>query len=107
MFTLKKNSLDISFDDLSSWLAVTGYILPRTEGELARFEKLYADYASKHNINEIDFDKVWNDDEQFGQDEDGKVVDFNFEPLRMAARGLEDISEEIKAKMKANQMPNE
>ncbi len=58
MFTLKKNSLDIKYDDLHHWFAVCGYILPQTEGDMARFDKLYASYQPKYTIDDLDLSLI-------------------------------------------------
>lgn len=107
MFTLKKNSLNIKFEHLPSWLAVTGHILPRNDEEMHRFEKLYSDYNSVNSINELDFDKIWNDEDQFPLKDASKIIEIKVRPLRMAARSLNSLSDKIRAKMKENQESNE
>lgn len=103
MFTLKKNSLNIKYKDLAHWLAVCGYMLPQTEGDMARFEKLYADYQPKYNIDDLDFETIWRDEDQMEEEYSGKLVTLDFTPLKMAARGLNNLSEEVRAKLQKNQ----
>ncbi len=98
MFTLKKNSLNIKYDDLHHWIAVCGYTLPQTEGDMARFDKLYADYKPQYSIKELDFESIWNDQDQFVKKQTAAVISLDFRQMKMAARGLSSLSDEIKQK---------
>jgi len=107
MFTLKKNSLDIKYDDLHHWIAVCGFTLPQTEGGMARFDKLYADYEPTHSISDLDFESIWNDVDQFEQKQTAVIISPDFKQMKMAARGLNNLSDEIKRKLAVNQLDNE
>lgn len=107
MFTLKKNSLDIKYDDLHHWFAICGYTLPQTEGDMARFDKLYANYQVKQTINDLDFECIWNDEDQFDHKQTAAIVSLDFKQMKMAARGINNISDEIKQKIVANQLEYE
>lgn len=107
MFTLKKNSLNIKYNDLHHWIAVCGYTLPQTEGDMARFDKLHADYRPKYSIDDLDFESIWNDENQFQQKQSATVISLEFRQMKMAARGLNSLSEQIKNKLKTNQLKNE
>jgi len=104
MFTLKKNSLDIEYDDLHHWVAICGYTLPQTEGDIARFEKLYANYKPKYSVDDLDFECIWNNVDQFDQKHSAAIISADFSQMKMAARGLNGISQDIKEKMKNNQL---
>lgn len=106
MFTLKKNSLNVKFDDIHHWMAVCGYTLPQTEGDMARFDKLYADYQPNYSIEDLDFESIWNDEDQFQPKQHATVISIGFKQMKMAARGLNSLSHEIKEKMDANQLKN-
>jgi len=102
MFTLKRNSVEAQFSELENWLAVVGYFLPRTEGEVKRFEKLYRDYNVKGSIDNLDFNSIWNDKDQFERSfSTGKNE--TYVPFKMAARGLNNLSSDITDKIKKNQ----
>ena len=103
MFTLQKNSLNIKYKDLAHWLAVCGYMPPQTEGDMARFDKLYSDYEPKYSISDLDFESIWRDEDQFEEEYSGKVIIHDFTQLKMAARGLKTLSHEIRSKVLNNQ----
>lgn len=100
---LKKNSININLKDLSAWFAVTGFTLPRNESELKRFNKLYANFEFKLKGDELDPDKIFDVVEQVTTPDIQKKEDVVFEALRTAARSFNDLPENIKAKMIANQ----
>lgn len=107
MFTLKKNSLNIKYSNLNHWIAICGYTLPQTEGDMARFDKLYADYQSQFSIDDLDFECIWNNENQFNRKPSAAVISLDFRQMKMAARGLSSLSEEIKQKIVANQLEHE
>ena len=100
----KKGKLHIDHNELPGWFAVTGFNLPRTEGELLRFEKLHQDFDHQLSGKELDPGEIWNLDKP----EEVKVLVPQIEEeigasWRMAARNSGDITAEVKAKMNANQ----
>lgn len=103
MFTLKKNSLNIKYKDLDHWLAICGYIPPLTDGDLIRYDKLYSEFNGNFSVNDLDFESIWDDKDQFDANKIEKIVLFDFTQLRAAARGLNDLPEKIKLKILSNQ----
>ncbi len=103
MSTLRKNSVKAQFEHLSCWMAVTGYILPRTEGEMKRFDKLYKDYKTVNSIEQLDFNKIWDDEDQFDINVKSKVVNLNPSSFRMAARGLNELPKDVIDAINKNQ----
>ena len=55
---MAQNSLNITSDNITEWLASTGFIFPRTILELSRFEKLYGDVQIDLTGCEIDPDVI-------------------------------------------------
>lgn len=102
---MAKNKSQITQDNVTEWLASTGFIFPRTIVELARFRKLYSDVQTDLAGSEIDPDII------LGYKQKGTIV--SLEPktkeshegkLRMAARkGGGGISKNIIDKIKKNQ----
>ena len=101
---LKKNSININKEHLPSWCAVTGFYLPRTEGELSFFNKLYSDYEFELTGEELSFADVW-DSEKNVQNKllTAKVIEYDFSKFRMAARGIKNLSPDIRTKLRQNQ----
>ena len=99
---LKKNSIDIKIEELDSWFAVCGYILPRTEPELLAFNKLHKDFEFKLTGNELDANKIWDGIQQTSI-ANVKVKELDFSSMRMAARGVNTVPSNVLEKMKKNQ----
>ena len=100
----KKGKLHIDHKELPGWFAVTGFNLPRTEGELARFEKLHQDFEHQLTGEELDPSEIWNMD----QPNEVKVLKPPIDEeigvsWRMAARNLGSMSDQVRAKMNLNQ----
>ena len=55
---MAQNNLNITSENISEWLASTGFIFPRTILELSRFEKLYGDVLIDFAGCEIDPDVI-------------------------------------------------
>lgn len=51
---MAKNNSNITIDNVTEWMASTGFIFPRTVAELARFEKLYEGYEEDSTGFQID-----------------------------------------------------
>ncbi|MBX2897979.1 MAG: hypothetical protein KF687_05615 [Cyclobacteriaceae bacterium] len=95
----------ITPENIDEWLASTGFIFPRNELELARFEKLYEESLEEITGKEIDPDKIIK-----GDLDSAKTVEIkptinagDFTEYRMAARNGNDIPKHILDKMKRNQ----
>lgn len=41
---MAQNKININSDNITEWLASTGFLFPRNEAELDRFNKLYEDF---------------------------------------------------------------
>jgi hypothetical protein len=97
-----KKNIDIS--EMFEWLASTGYLFPSNNLELARFEKLYADFDFKLTEDCVDPFAIVNGDYK------PQKIEFEFdvnnattEDIRMAARNFNNIPEHIFKKIKRNQ----
>jgi len=84
---LKRNSIHIEENELAAWYAATGFYLPRTLGELRRFDKLYNDFDFHLNGNELDPNLIFEGISQVHSEIKAREIDVEIEPLRMAARG--------------------
>jgi len=105
MATNKKNIERVSINNLDEWLSSTGFLYPTNELELARFNKLYADYDFKLKDVSIDFQSIINNSVCFNIKPLVFTKDKNIEneinELRMAARkGSQNIPQHIIDKMK-------
>lgn len=58
---MPQNKKHITPENITEWLASTGFLFPRNEVELERFEKLYDDVDFGLTGKEIDPDKIIND----------------------------------------------
>lgn len=99
----KKN---ITPDNITEWLASTGFLFPRNEIELERFNKLYEDVEM--NIPMPNLDKIINYDIL-----ESKVIKMpesltskNIEEYRMVARNGNNLPSHILYKIKKNQSKN-
>lgn len=101
---LKRNSVNIKDEHLDFWLGATGFYLPRTEDELKCFDKLYSNYEYKLQGDEVSFESVWNRNK--------KAIALSIVKtesdikLRMAARGLGNLTEEVRSKLISNMEDN-
>ena len=98
----------ITPENIDEWLSSTGFLFPRNELELARFEKLYAESLEGITGKEIDPDKIIN-----GKHDLIKIIEIKpnvnageFIEYRMAARNGNNIPKHILDKMKKNQDKN-
>jgi len=105
MATNKKHIEKMTFNNLNEWLSSTGFLYPTSELELARFNKLYADYDFKLKDAHIDIQAIFNDNVcvnvkslLFIREE---YMENEIQELRMAARkGSQNISQHIIEKMR-------
>ena len=58
---MTQNKKHITPENITEWLASTGFLFPRNEIELERFEKLFGDLDFGLKGNEIDPDKIIDD----------------------------------------------
>ncbi|HYC84905.1 MAG TPA: hypothetical protein VEB86_06770 [Chryseosolibacter sp.] len=92
-------------DNIEEWICSTGFLLPRNDLELARFEKLFGKVDETLTGKEIDPEKILS-----GQlrSKTQKIIRLDTSPgelgdlYRMAARKGNDISDNILSKMKKN-----
>lgn len=101
---MEQNKKHITPDNITEWLCSTGFLFPRNELELSRFEKLYGDIRETLSGNEVDPDRIINGIT------DSKVIkmnntatETNFSEFKMVARNGNSIPKHILEKMKKNQ----
>jgi hypothetical protein len=112
MATNKKNTEKVSINNLDEWLSSTGFLYPTNELELARFNKLCADYDFKLKDSSIDVQSILKNDVCpnikpliFTKDEN---IENEIQELRMAARkGSQDIPQHIIDKMRKHHTDND
>jgi hypothetical protein len=105
MATNKNHIEKISINNLDEWLGSTGFLYPTNELELARFNKLYANYDFKLKNSSIDVQSILKNNVCpnvksliFIKDEN---IESEIQELRMAARkGSQNISQQIIDKMR-------
>ena len=100
---MAKKRENITPENINEWLGSLGFLFPRNKFELARFEKLYAEYDYELSGSIIDPEKIIEGEiEQvtpkntLGESEE--IINW-----RMAARNFSDIPDHILQKMKKNQ----
>jgi hypothetical protein len=94
----------ITTDNLTEWLASTGFLFPRNELELARFERLYSESKDTEGGKELDVQRIITG--TFKQPKVVKMIpdEINKEDiLKMVARKGSSIPNHIIEKMKKNQ----
>jgi len=102
---MAKNSIQVNSDNITEWMASTGFLFPRTPLELARFDKLYGDEVEDIEGCRVDPNIIISGKSQ------SRIVgifDIKVPPqpsmLRMAARkGEGSIPDHIISKIKKNQ----
>jgi len=102
---MAQNKKHITPENITEWLCSTGFLMPRNEIELERFEKLYGDIDFGLTGREIDPDKIID-----GTFEHKKIVKIPDElkqdevsAYRMAARNGNQLPKNILDKIKKNQ----
>ena len=102
---MAQNKKHITPENITEWLSSTGFLFPRNEVELERFEKLYGDLDLGLTGKEIDPDKIIND--TFKEEKTLKMPDSiqqeEISPYRMAARKGNNLPKHIMDKIKKNQ----
>lgn len=101
---MARNKLHITPENITEWLASTGFLFPRNELELARFDKLYPDESEDASDFQVDFDKIFNGTLKT------RIIPLKKEveekdiiPLKMVARKGSAVPQHILDKMKKNQ----
>jgi len=101
---MAQNKSHITPDNITEWMASTGYIFPRTLKELLRLEKLFSDVEINLEGSRIDPEKILGRKSgtqiiQLPQEEKKEVLRF-----KMAARkGDSNLPQNILDKIKKNQ----
>ncbi|WP_339812652.1 hypothetical protein [uncultured Imperialibacter sp.] len=102
---MAQNKKHITPENITEWLSSTGFLFPRNEVELERFEKLYCEEDFGLTGTEIDPDKIISGDFKKGKSSkmhaDIKKEEIN--PYRIAARNGNDLPKHILDKIKRNQ----
>ena len=106
---MAKNKVHIDEENIYEWLCSTGFLLPSTELELARFELLFPAEQIKVNAAAVDPFAIIN-----GTREKKELSWTKMNPdekeqgeLRMAARGQAELPAHILARIKKNQQKND
>ena len=102
---MAQNKVHITSENITEWMASTGFLFPRTIVELTRFKKLYADVEENLSGCEIDPEVI------LGRKPRTRIISLqspkseSSEPkFRMAARkGDSNIPKHIMDKIKKNQ----
>jgi hypothetical protein len=97
------NKTALTPKNIHPWLASLGFLFPTTQGELARFERLYADMVIPE-AELLDPDVILGLKARKPQADKGKVASFSsYDNLKMAARnGKGILPQHILDKMKKN-----
>lgn len=102
---MAQNKKNITSENITEWLASTGFLFPRNELELERFEKLYSEDDYGLTGKEIDPQKIINGTYRktiiinIPDDVKDEVIN----PFRMAARNGSVLPKHIMDKIKKNQ----
>lgn len=102
---MSTQKIKISQVNITEWLRSTGYLFPRNEIELARFERLYPEIKRQTEDSSVDPFAILEGTRQrksIRLDFEDEQVD-NYPQLRMAARKYQDLPVHIIDKIKQNQ----
>jgi hypothetical protein len=103
---MAKNSLYITEDNMYEWLCSTGYLLPGSEAELARFELLSPPGSIIVNESAIDPFAIINGTrlrKPLSINAPTIATNMDVEELRMAARKFGNLPEDLLGQLKSNQ----
>lgn len=102
---MAQNKRHITPENITEWLSSTGFLFPRNEVELERFDKLYGDVDFGLTGKEIDPDKIINGTfkEKKVQNMPDNINQDEINPYRMAARKGNNLPKHIMDKIKKNQ----
>lgn len=100
---MAKKRENITPENINEWLGSLGFLFPRNKLELARFEKLYAEYDYELSGNIIDPEKIIKGEIEQIVPKNTSGESEEVRSWRMAARNFSDIPDRILQKMKKNQ----
>ena len=103
--SMASKRININNDNIYEWLCSTGFLLPRNEVELTRFERLFPDKEINVNEGTIDPMAIIKGDrnrKSLNQNGDNKDISDGMESLRMAARKHQGLPDHILDKIKKN-----
>lgn len=99
----------LTAENLEEWMHSTGYLLPRTNLELARFELLNNEVTHSVDYNTVDplaiISGTWK--MRFSYSEQPEDLSGRIDGLRMAARKHTDLPDNITRKIKNNHRKND
>lgn len=102
---MSKKKINITQGNIIEWMCSTGYLFPRNEIELTRFERLYPEIERKTDAATIDAFAILKGSRKRTSIrlniEDEQVE--NNPQMRMAARKYKNLPEHIIEKIKKNQ----
>lgn len=102
---MANNKKSLTPENFEEWICSTGFLLPRNDRELARFEKLFGKVDETLTGKEIDPEKILSGQLRPKTQKTIKLDTSSGELgdlYRMAARKGNDISDDILSKMKKN-----
>jgi len=100
---MEQNKKHITPENITEWLCSTGYLFPRNELELARFEKLFSDKIEDITGKEVSVERIINGQTDTLVIKMPKSIDNNDFNYKMVARNGIDLPSHILDKMKKNQ----
>jgi len=102
---MAQNKKHISSENITEWLSSTGFLVPRNEIELARFEKIHGDKDYGLTGRELDPERIINGlpFEKKNIPLVSDVAKKDFSEYRMAARNGNELPKHIMDKIKKNQ----
>ena len=102
---MAQNKKHITPENVTEWLCSTGFLFPRNETELNRFEKIHGDVDYGLTGSELDPERIMK-----GLPYDKRTISFtpnvekeDFTEFRMAARNGNALPKHIMDKIKKNQ----
>ena len=102
---MAQNKKHITPENITEWLSSTGFLFPRNEVELERFEKLYSNDDFGLTGTEIDPDKIINGTfrEKINLKIPESIKQNEISPYRMVARNGNELPKHIMDKIRKNQ----
>jgi hypothetical protein len=104
---MAQNKKHITSDNITEWLCSTGFLVPRNETELARFDKIYGDNDYGLTDNELDPGRIIKglSFERKNIELSPNIKPDDFSTYKMAARNGNALPKHIVDKIKKNQGP--
>lgn len=101
---MAQNKINITPDNMAEWLASTGFLFPRNEMEMSRFDKLYPNETEDVSDFQVDCASIFNKSLKTNVIPLKKEAEEkNIIPLKMVARKGSSVPQHILEKMKKNQ----